>query len=267
MTRHNLKCNSPRKSWISGKKKVVLGCANGKQKTIHYGATGYGHNYSPAARRSFRARHRCDSANDKLTARYWACKDLWTRGGESQKCPPNRRCKYSKRKSSRRSPRRRRSKSRRKSRRRRSKSRRKSRRRRSKSMRRRSKSRHKSMRRRSKSRSRRSKSRRKSRRRRSKSRRRRSKSRHKSRRRRSKSRGLKRVRFSMGEKTYILYVHPVIGKGCSACSGAAQYMDKKNIKYIEKTDPNFMPSHKTWPKIVDPDGNFIGGFSDLKSKI
>ncbi len=30
----------------------------------------------PARRKSFRARHKCDTANDKTTARYWSCK-MW----------------------------------------------------------------------------------------------------------------------------------------------------------------------------------------------
>ena len=29
---------------------------------------------NPAARKSFRARHRCDTATDKTTPRYWSCK-------------------------------------------------------------------------------------------------------------------------------------------------------------------------------------------------
>jgi hypothetical protein len=29
---------------------------------------------SPARRKSFRARHKCDTAKDKTTARYWSCK-------------------------------------------------------------------------------------------------------------------------------------------------------------------------------------------------
>jgi len=28
----------------------------------------------PSRRKSFRARHRCDTAKDKTTARYWSCK-------------------------------------------------------------------------------------------------------------------------------------------------------------------------------------------------
>ena len=30
---------------------------------------------NPAARKSFRARHKCDTATSKLTARYWSCKN------------------------------------------------------------------------------------------------------------------------------------------------------------------------------------------------
>ena len=86
-------CNRPQKSWIPSKKRVVKACSGKRQKIIHFGATGYGHNYSTAARNSFRARHRCSSANDKLTARYWACKNLWSKGGSRKSCPKGRRCK------------------------------------------------------------------------------------------------------------------------------------------------------------------------------
>lgn len=90
----NLKCNKPIRSKVKGKKRTVKACDKGKEKIIHYGATGYGHNYSPKARRSFRARHKCDEAKDKLTARYWACQDLWVKGGSKKRCPSTRRCKY-----------------------------------------------------------------------------------------------------------------------------------------------------------------------------
>jgi len=77
----NLKCNQPVKSWRKGKKKVVKACLNGKTKIIHYGAIGY-EDYTmhkdKNRRKSFRLRHRCDSKKpSKLTARYWACEDLW----------------------------------------------------------------------------------------------------------------------------------------------------------------------------------------------
>lgn len=72
-----LKCNKPVPSNKEGKKKMVKACDNGEEKLIHYGADGYKHNYSPEAKKSFRARHGCDEADDKLSAKYWACKDLW----------------------------------------------------------------------------------------------------------------------------------------------------------------------------------------------
>ena len=43
-------CNSPRKSPNPKKKKVVKACSGGQEKIIHYGASGYGHNYSAAFR-------------------------------------------------------------------------------------------------------------------------------------------------------------------------------------------------------------------------
>ena len=77
-------CNRPRKSPNPKKKKVVKACSGGREKIIHFGATGYGHNYSAAARKSFKARHRCGSAKNKLSARYWACKTLWSGKGGSK---------------------------------------------------------------------------------------------------------------------------------------------------------------------------------------
>ena len=86
-------CNRVKKSYRRGKKFMVKACSKGKTKLIHFGATGYGHNYSKGARKSFRARHRCKSAKNKLTARYWSCKHSWTRGGSRRRCPKGRRCK------------------------------------------------------------------------------------------------------------------------------------------------------------------------------
>ena len=73
-----LKLNKPVKSYKPNKKKMVVVMKNGRKKLIHYGAKGFGHNISQAARKSFRARHKCDQAKDKTTPRYWACKDLWS---------------------------------------------------------------------------------------------------------------------------------------------------------------------------------------------
>ena len=88
LNKANMACNKPRRSPKAGKKKVVKACAGGKEKLIHFGATGFGHNYSAAARKSFRARHKCDQKKSKLTASYWACKDLWAGKGGSTKSNP-----------------------------------------------------------------------------------------------------------------------------------------------------------------------------------
>jgi hypothetical protein len=90
-----MKCNSPRSSDRPGKKMMVKACSNGQEKLVHFGAKGYGNNYSDAARKSFKARHKCDSADDKLSARYWACKHLWAgKGGSTTSNPKNRQGKY-----------------------------------------------------------------------------------------------------------------------------------------------------------------------------
>ena len=95
LDKSKMKCNAPRKSPKAGKKRVVKACSGGKEKIIHYGASGYGHNYSAAARKSFRARHGCSKAKDKLTARYWACKDLWAgKGGSTKSSPKGVKGKY-----------------------------------------------------------------------------------------------------------------------------------------------------------------------------
>ena len=65
--------NRPIKSNRPGKKKMVLAKKGETVKLIHFGATGYGHNYSAAARKSFRARHNCSDPGPKYKARYWSC--------------------------------------------------------------------------------------------------------------------------------------------------------------------------------------------------
>ena len=72
-----MKCNSPRPSTRPGKKRMVKACSGGKEKIIHYGAKGYGHNYSSAARKSFKARHGKNIAKGKMSAAYWADKVKW----------------------------------------------------------------------------------------------------------------------------------------------------------------------------------------------
>jgi hypothetical protein len=91
----SMKCNSPVASDRPGKKQMLKACQGDKERLIHFGAEGYGHNYSAAARKSFRARHGCDTASDKLTARYWACKNLWAGpGGDTKSSPKSRKGKY-----------------------------------------------------------------------------------------------------------------------------------------------------------------------------
>ena len=90
-----MKCNRVVASDRPGKKRMVKACEGGKEKLIHFGAKGYGHNYSAAARKSFKARHKCKTAKSKLTARYWACKNLWAgKGGSTKSSPKNRKGKY-----------------------------------------------------------------------------------------------------------------------------------------------------------------------------
>ena len=90
-----MKCNKVVASDRAGKKRMVKACENGKEKLIHFGAKGYGHNYSSAARKSFKARHKCNTAKSKLTARYRACKNLWAgKGGPTKSSPKSRRGKY-----------------------------------------------------------------------------------------------------------------------------------------------------------------------------
>jgi len=91
----SMPCNKPRPSTRPGKKRMVKACENGQEKLVHFGAKGYGNNYSAAARKSFRARHNCDNPGTKLSARYWACKNLWAGpGGATTPNPSNRQGKY-----------------------------------------------------------------------------------------------------------------------------------------------------------------------------
>lgn len=76
-----LKLNQPVKSYKSDKKFMVKVSTGKSEKIVHFGATGYGHNYSDSARRAFRSRMSCDSDKpSKDTPRYWACEYLWKKG-------------------------------------------------------------------------------------------------------------------------------------------------------------------------------------------
>lgn len=71
-----LQCNKPvRNPTGSRKKSKVLACANGQKKTLQFGDPNMRIRKSnPAARKSFRTRMKCDTATNKLTPRFWACR-------------------------------------------------------------------------------------------------------------------------------------------------------------------------------------------------
>ena len=79
-----MRCGETRPSTRAGKKVMKLYCRAGKKKLVHAGAKGYGHNYSPAARKSFKARHKCSTAKWG-TAKHLACTKLWAGKGGSKK--------------------------------------------------------------------------------------------------------------------------------------------------------------------------------------
>lgn len=76
--------NKPIKSNRAGKKMMVLAKDGDQVKLIHFGHTGYKHNYSEAAKKSYLARSAGikdksgrPTATNKLSANYWARKVLW----------------------------------------------------------------------------------------------------------------------------------------------------------------------------------------------
>lgn len=88
--------NKPMKSWRPGKKKVVLAKKGDQVKVVHFGASGYGHNYSAAARKSYLARSAgIKGKDDKFSANYWARKVLWAgKGGSTKSSPKSVQGKY-----------------------------------------------------------------------------------------------------------------------------------------------------------------------------
>lgn len=59
-------------------KRVVLAKKGDQLKVVRYGARGYGHNYSDAARKSYLARSAgIKGTDDNFSANHWARKDLW----------------------------------------------------------------------------------------------------------------------------------------------------------------------------------------------
>jgi hypothetical protein len=66
---------------------MVVAKEGDKVKLIHFGDASMGHNYSAEARKSFKARHASNIKRGKLSAAYWADKELWTAGGSSKQPP------------------------------------------------------------------------------------------------------------------------------------------------------------------------------------
>ena len=82
----DMACNKPKRTPSHPTKShVVLACEKGKKKTIRFGQQGVsgspkkeGESEADRKRRkSFKARHKCNTANSKLSARHWACKVKW----------------------------------------------------------------------------------------------------------------------------------------------------------------------------------------------
>lgn len=72
----DMPCNKPTKSWVSGKKKVVKACANGKEKLVHFGDANMSiKKDQPARKKSYCARSGgIKGGAGKLSANYWSRK-------------------------------------------------------------------------------------------------------------------------------------------------------------------------------------------------
>jgi len=67
--------NKPKRTPGKSKKFAVLAKVGETIKLIRFGDPKMTiKKDQPARRKSFRARHKCDTAKSKLTARYWSCK-------------------------------------------------------------------------------------------------------------------------------------------------------------------------------------------------
>ena len=68
--------NKPRAQKKGNKQNVVLAKKGNEVKMIRFGdATMKNRSNEPKRKANFRARHNCDTAKDKFTARYWSCQD------------------------------------------------------------------------------------------------------------------------------------------------------------------------------------------------
>ena len=76
INKSKMACNKPKRQVQGGKKFVVKACQKGTEKIIRFGDANMTIKKSqPKRKKSFRARHKCDTKPpSKLTARYWSCK-------------------------------------------------------------------------------------------------------------------------------------------------------------------------------------------------
>jgi len=67
--------NKPKRTPGKNKKFAVLAKKGDQVRLVRFGDPNMTIKKNiPARRKSFRARHKCDTAKDKFTARYWSCK-------------------------------------------------------------------------------------------------------------------------------------------------------------------------------------------------
>jgi hypothetical protein len=67
--------NKPMKGDVKKSKVYVDPDGDGKAKKVNFGDKNMTIKKNiPARRKSFRARHNCDTAKDKTTPRYWSCR-------------------------------------------------------------------------------------------------------------------------------------------------------------------------------------------------
>ena len=78
--------NKPRFTHSHKTKKAVVVMRKGNDvRVLRFGDQKMGHNFSPAARKAFKARHRKNIARGKTSRAYWANKFLWNPKGPKRR--------------------------------------------------------------------------------------------------------------------------------------------------------------------------------------
>jgi len=81
--------NKPKNTPSHPTKKGIVAVKDGERiKIVRFGDQNMGHNYSPEARASFKARHAKNISKGPTSAAYWADKVYWAGEGGSKKMPP-----------------------------------------------------------------------------------------------------------------------------------------------------------------------------------